>query len=353
MQTEKIKTKAEPISYVKLKRFSVSNGHVQGIALTAVIAFLAVQVAKLPVFSIMGAMILAILIGMIWRIVMGFEKQAAKGIAFSSKILLRAGIILMGVRLQLMQIYEAGLGMIMIDIVVVASTIIVMMSIGRLLKLNRHVATLVSVGTAVCGAAAIMAVAPLIKSKPEQNALSVAYIALFGTIGSLLYIFSYQFLSIDPYVYGLLTGATLHELAHVIAASAPGGDAASETAMMVKLGRVALLVPVAMCLGYLFSKASPQQNRTEKRSFRDLPIPWFIFGFLFMSVLNTFHVIPQTMIGPLIYISTFFMAMAMAGLGLNTDFCEFKRAGWRLSVLSLLGCLFIAALGIVLVLVAG
>lgn len=341
MQIEKIRVEMKSTPFSK----TFNKGFMQGITLTAIIAFLANQLAKLPIFSIMGPMIIAILLGMTWKIFYGYQPEATNGINFSSKRLLRVGIILLGIRLQLIQIYEAGLTILLVDITVVAFTIIVMILIGRILKIDKDLSVLLSVGTAVCGAAAIMAMAPIIKSKNELNALAVAYIALFGTIGSLVYIFIYQVVAIDPYHYGVLVGSTLHELAHVIAASTPGGIVAEDTAMMVKLGRVALLVPVGFIIGSVFSS----KQLIEKKSFRDLPIPWFIVGFLIMSILNTLSIIPNSIVQPLIYMSSFLLTMAMAGLGLSTEFKEFTKAGWRPSFLGLIGFILLVCLGVLVI----
>lgn len=341
MQAEKIRVEMKSTPFSR----TFNKGFMQGITLTAIIAFLATQIAKLPFFSIMGPMIIAILLGMTWKIFYGYQPEATNGINFSSKRLLRGGIILLGIRLQLIQIYEAGITILLVDITVVTFTIIVMIIIGRMLKIDKALSILLSVGTAVCGAAAIMAIAPIIKSKNELNALAVAYIALFGTIGSLIYIFVFQVASIDPYHYGVLVGSTLHELAHVIAASAPGGIVTEDTAMMVKLGRVALLVPVGIIIGSVFST----KQSLEKKSFRDLPIPWFIVGFLLMSLLNTLSIIPKDIIHPLIYLSSFLLTMAMAGLGLSTEFKEFTKAGWRPSILGFIGFILLAGLGVLVI----
>ncbi|MBD1380602.1 YeiH family protein [Metabacillus arenae] len=346
MQAEKVNSNTSfPHQKVKLDGLPKYKGYLQGLFLTSMIAFISTQLVQFPVLSVMGSMIIAILIGMGWKVLLNYETSAEKGITFSSKILLRAGIILLGVRLELTQIIKEGPMILLIDVSVVAITMAVMLGIGKLLKMDRHLSALISVGTAVCGAAAIMAVAPVIHCRKEYNALAVAYIAIFGTIGALLYIFFFQLTDADPYLYGIFSGATLHELAHVIAASTPGGNISIDSAMMVKLGRVALLVPVALLLGHFFSP----MNKTKK-SFRDLPIPWFIFGFLFMSIIGTAGVIPSFLIEPITYLSTFLLTMAMAGLGLSTKFSEFKKAGWRPSILGFIGFSTLVGLGFILLL---
>lgn len=315
------------------------KGLITGLFLTLILALLAGQIARLPFFSIMGIMILSILVGSIWRAIFGEQIVARPGIIFSSKILLRAGIILMGLRLDFREIISAGLNVIAIDAIVIVFTLVVMMSIGKALKMDKHLTALIAVGTAVCGAAAIVATAPLIKGKSSYTALAVAIIASLGTIGALVYIFLYPILPFDPYQYGVLTGSTLHELAHVVAAGTAGGNVASETAILVKLGRVALLIPVVLVLGYLFSDSKGNNKLST------IPVPWFIFGFLLMSIINSMQILSEQSIHLLINVSVYLMAMAMAGLGLSINFSDFIKAGPKPILLGILGFIALAALG--------
>jgi uncharacterized integral membrane protein (TIGR00698 family) len=250
----------------------------------------------------------------------------------------------MGLRLNLGQIVEAGVSVFLVDAIVITFTLVVMIYLGKAFSVDRHLSGLIAVGTAVCGAAAIVAVAPLIKSKKEYTALAVAVIAILGTIGALAYIFLFPFIDLDNYMYGVLVGATLHELAHVIAAAVPGGEISSETAILVKLGRVALLIPVAIIMEYLFSRKQLNVKK-EKKSIKELPIPWFIFGFLAMSIVNTLGWISEYFTNILILISVYLLSMAMAGLGLSINFGDFKKVGFKPIFVGVLGFLCLTAIG--------
>ncbi|MDQ0920196.1 YeiH family protein [Paenibacillus sp. V4I5] len=319
----------------------------KGIALTATLAVLAGRIAEAPFFSIMGIMIISIMLGVLWKSVMDVPADASIGITFSSKFLLRAGIILMGVRLNFNQILDAGIRVVLIDMIVIAFTLTIMIFLGKWLRVDKTLGVLIAVGTAVCGAAAIVAVAPLIGTKKEQTAISVACIAILGTLGAVFYIFLYPYLGLDSYSYGVFAGSTLHELAHVIAAGAPGGDMGSETAILVKLGRVALLIPVALVLGYFYRSTERMEN--DKKSWRKLPIPWFIFGFLAMSLVNTTGLLPQSVIHVMIAVSVFLMSIAMAGLGLSINMTDFKKVGKNTVVVAIVGFAALIVLGQVLV----
>ena len=343
LKTDLVKEKAVKLKVVKGKEY------VRGILLTLVLALVANQIEQLPFFSIMGIMIISIMLGMLWAGIMGTQPGANHGITFSSKYLLRAGIILMGLRLNLNQIFESGLTILFIDAIVIVFTLVVMIGLGKLLKVDLHLNTLIAVGTAICGAAAIVAVASVIKSKKEFTALAVACIAILGTIGALGYIFLFPVLNLDSYSYGVLVGSTLHELAHVIAAAVPGGEVSSETAIIVKLGRVALLIPVAIIIGFIFSKIG-RGNVKEKSSIKHLPVPWFIFGFLAMSCINTFILLPEELVNGLLIVSVFLLSMAMAGLGLGIKFSDFKKVGFKPVLVGVIGFIALTALGPVLLL---
>jgi uncharacterized membrane protein YadS len=136
----------------------------------------------------------------------------------------------------------------------------------------------------------------------------------------------------------------LHELAHVIAAGVPGGDVGSETAIVVKLGRVALLIPVALLLGYLYRDKAPIPETGHKK-WKNMPVPWFIFGFLAMSLINTTGLLPESAVRFLTAASVFLMSAAMAGLGLSIRLADFKQVDKKVILLSVTGFVALSFLG--------
>ncbi len=319
-----------------------SFGLVQGLSLTLVLTLLARQLTGLPLFSIMGTMIIAILLGIAWRAVMGIPGAATQGINFAAKSLLKLGVMLMGIRLDMNLIIASGPRIILIDALVIIFTIALFWWLGHHLSLTRRLASLLGVGTAVCGAAAIAAVAPLVKADDNETALSVAIIALLGTVGTLTYTLVQPLLHLSPYAYGVLTGSTLHEVAHVVAAAMAGGKVSGEIAILVKLGRVALLIPVAMVMGYLFNR---EQREPEPQRRQQLPIPWFVFGFLGFSLVNTFTFVAPAIEQFILQISILILTMAMAGLGLNVELQLFRQVGGRSLLVGVIGSSALALFG--------
>ncbi|MGI2297998.1 YeiH family protein [Paenibacillus sp. GXUN7292] len=322
----------------------------QGIALTLGIAVTAKILASFPFLSIMGQLVIAILLGIAWRAVIGVPEKAMTGVSFSSKKLLRYGIILLGMRLNLADIVHAGPKVLAIAIINITFTILVVYGLTKLFKVDKRLGMLTACGTAICGAAAVVAISPQIKASDDETAIGAATVAILGTIFTLLYTVLYPVLGLTAAGYGIFSGATLHEVAHVVAAAAPGGNEAVDLAVIVKLTRVALLVPVAILIGIWMNRAERKEdNHTEKTSWKSIPIPWFILGFLIMSGVNTLGIFSADIVNLVVLAAYLLIAMAMAGLGLNVDIQTFRRLGMKSFAAGLIGSVLLSILGFTLV----
>ncbi|GGG15676.1 YeiH family protein [Paenibacillus aceti] len=339
---------------IHLWRQNKGFGFTEGIAITLILAIIAKFIAGFPFLSIMGQLVIAILLGIIWRAVLGVPQESMQGIQFSSKKLLRFGIILLGMRLNLMDIIHAGPKVLAIAVINIVFAIFVVYGFTRLFKVEQRLGILTACGTAICGAAAVVAIAPQIKADDDETAVGAATIAILGTVFTLAYTLLYPVLGLTAAGYGIFSGATLHEIAHVIAAAAPGGKEAVDLAVIVKLTRVALLVPVAIIIGIWASRVERKSNATatatmEKKGWKDIPIPWFILGFLLMSGVNTLEIIPPGVTEQLIVAAYLLIAMAMAALGLNVDIATFRRMGLKSFAAGFLGSILLSGLGFGLV----
>ncbi|MFM1654787.1 YeiH family protein [Brevibacillus sp. B_LB10_24] len=332
------------------KRKKQNLGFILGIVLTLVIALVAKYLAGFPFLSIMGQLVIAILIGIAWRAVVGVPQQVIAGTSFSSKKLLRIGIILLGMRLNLMDIVHAGPKVLIIDVIVISFTLAVVYGLTRLFRVEKRLGILTACGTAICGAAAVVAIAPQIKANDEETAIGAAMVAILGTIFTLLYTFLYPVLGFSQLGYGIFSGATLHEIAHVIAAAAPAGNDALDMAVIVKLTRVALLVPVAILIGIWASRLEQKEHgRASNAQKKSIPIPWFILGFLLVSGINSLGIIPSSVADKIVVLAYMLIAMAMAGLGLGVDLVTFRRLGMKSFAAGLVGSILLSILGFGLV----
>ncbi|GGH15198.1 YeiH family protein [Paenibacillus segetis] len=334
----------------KVQAKKQSMGFAYGIGLTLIIALVAKLLSGFPFLSIMGQLVIAILIGIAWRATIGVPDSIVSGTNFSSKKLLRLGIILLGMRLNLMDIIHAGPKVFLIAVIVITFTLMVVYGITRALNVDKRLGILTACGTAICGAAAVVAIAPQIKAKDDETAIGAAIVAILGTIFTLLYTFLYPVLGLSPLGYGIFSGATLHEIAHVIAAADVGGTEAVDMAVIIKLTRVALLVPVAILIGFLSNRALvKEQGGSPKTSWKSIPIPWFILGFLLVSGINSFGIISPSIASGIVVIAYMLIAMAMGGLGLNVDLVAFKRLGMKAFAAGLIGSVLLSVLGFILV----
>ena len=321
---------------------------IKGIGITLLIAIVAKYLSRFPFLSIMGQLVIAILLGMLWRSIFGLRDSIQPGVSFSSKKLLRVGIILLGMRLNLADIYHAGTSVFVIAVINIVFALIVVYGLTRLFGVEKRLGILTACGTAICGAAAVVAIAPQIKAKEEETAVGAATVAILGTIFTLVYTGLYSFMNLTDKGYGVFAGGTLHEIAHVIAAAAAGGDSSVDIAVIVKLTRVALLVPVALIIGYIVQR---QAKESDKKKISLSIVPWFILGFIAMSGFNTLGIVSDTVANYIVNVAYLLIGMAMAGLGLGVEVSTFRKLGMKAFAAGFIGSVLLSILGYFLVIV--
>jgi len=303
-----------------------------GIAFTFVIAFLGFLVALIPGFSFVGQLACAIVLAIIYRQIFGYPENLRSGIEFSAKKLLRVAIILYGLRLNIGTILSDGLGLLVRDAFVITFAILVMIWLAKMFKADANISLLLGVGTGVCGAAAIAAVAPIVKSKDEDTAIGVGIIALIGTIFSIIYTLIRPVLPLSELEYGIWSGMSLHELAHVALAAAPAGEDALAMALLAKLGRVFLLIPLCFILIYFMNRK--KRKEAKEGSHTKIAFPWFLLGFIAMSLIGSYIIGPvvpitdQVMEGVYSF-STWLLTAAMVGLGLSVSLHDVRTKAMK------------------------
>lgn len=281
-------------------------------------------------------MIIGIILGMLYANSLRnhLPETWVPGIQFCSKKLLRLGIILYGFRLTFQDIMDVGVAGIMVDIIVVMITIIGGIYIGKLLKMDSDIALLTSIGSGICGAAAVLGAESTIQTKPYKTAVAVATVVIFGTISMFLYPIMYRagWLGLDANQMGIYTGSTLHEVAHVVGAGNAMGTEVSNVAIIVKMIRVMLLIPVLFALGYWVAIKARSVGTTAQGG--KISIPWFALGFLGIIIFNSFGFLSQPVLDIIEYIDTFLLTMAMTALGAETSIEKFKKAGAKPFILA-------------------
>ncbi len=281
-------------------------------------------------------MIIGIVLGMLYANSLRnhLPETWVPGIQFCSKKLLRLGIILYGFRLTFQDIVNVGVAGILVDTVVVVVTILGGVYVGKLLKMDRDIALLTSIGSGICGAAAVLGAESTIQTKPYKTAVAVATVVIFGTISMFFYPIAYRsgLLHLTPDEMGIYAGATLHEVAHTVGAGNAMGTEISNVAIIVKMIRVMLLVPVLLSLGYWVAAQARNSSATATKG--KVAIPWFALGFLGVIAFNSLNLLPSNVIDIINYIDTFLLTMAMVALGAETSIDKFKKAGAKPFILA-------------------
>ena len=320
-----------------------SMGH--GVLLIALFSCAAFYIGSARIFTeiSLSPMIIGIVLGMVYAnsLRMHLPDTWVPGIQFCSKKILRLGIILYGFRLTFQDVVAVGTAGIVIDAIVVTVTIIGGYWLGKLLRMDRDIALLTSIGSGICGAAAVLGAEATLRTKPYKTAVAVATVVIFGTLSMFLYPIAYRagILDLSPVQMGIFGGSTLHEVAHAVGAgNAMGGEIANVT-VIVKMIRVMMLVPVLLVLAWWVAasrKSVAVAEGGEAAGKSKIAVPWFALGFLAVIAFNSFDLLPAAVVDVINYIDTFLLTMAMAALGAETSFDKFKKAGAKPFILAFL-----------------
>ena len=269
-------------------------------------------------------MIVGIILGMLYANSLrnNLPETWVPGIKFCSKRILRFGIILYGFKLSFQDVTAVGLPGICIDAIIVTVTILGGILLGKLLKVDRDIALLTSVGSGICGAAAVLGAESAVRTQPYKTAVAVATVVIFGTTAMFLYPVLYRsgIFVLPPETMGIFAGSTIHEVAHVVAASAAFDGTASSTAVIIKMLRVIMLVPFLFLLNFL--NLSQNSGVSKLKS-----IPWFALFFLVAICVRSLPFFPENLVQILKLAASICLCVAMCALGFGIDRSIFKATG--------------------------
>ena len=303
-----------------------------GLIVTLVCSIAGQFLAKLPGFSLIGHLVLALLLGMCLQFARSLTAAAQQSTPFIANKFLRAGIILLGFKLNLVILMSAGLKSLEAAVVIVAVMIPLNYFVARFFKVEHTLALLTACGCSICGAAAVMGVSGAVRAKTDQSVLAVAIVAILGTLFTLI-------LGFTDAQFGVMAGLSLHEIAHAVAAGGAAGPVGTDSAIIAKLSRVLLLAPVAIIVGILEARRFRKQDGTGEGRM-SVPIPWFMGGFILASAIGSYLPFVNDFIPSLVQLAYLLLGMAMAALGLNVNFSVILQKGLRPMVGALL-CSFV------------
>ena len=306
-----------------------------GIFIIVLLTTLAKFISELYFFNNLGFsfLIVSILIGMIITNVLKLRltNNFDDAISFCTKLLLRIAIVFYGFRLTFNEVLNVGLDGILVSILIVFSTFSLGYFLGiKVFKLDKEISILTSAGSAICGAAAVLATEGVLKNKPYKSAIAVSTVVLFGTIAMFLYPYLIKsgLLGLSDKEIALYIGGTLHEVAHVVGtANTFESETIQENSVLVKMLRVMLLAPFLIIISfYLIDKKSKKKSK--------ITIPWFAVFFILVAGFNSFNIVPKEVVSLINEIDTFLLAIAMMALGLKTDLRSIKKTGIKPLILA-------------------
>lgn len=308
------------------------KSHAPGLLLVFSITCIALGLERLGWGQSIGfsALTLAIVLGMIVGnfFYTPIANSCFKGVTLAKGKILRLGIILYGFRLTFQQIANVGITGIIIDAIMLSSTFFLTLWLAiKVFKMDKDSAILIGSGCGICGAAAIMATEPLLKSEAHKVTVAVAVVVIFGTLGIFLYPFLYHlnWFGLNSSQFGIYIGASVHEVAQVVAAGKSINQEVANNAVIVKMIRVMMLAPFLLLLSFYLSKS----NKTADAQSSKISIPWFALWFILIAGFNSFNWLPENIVHGLILLDTWLLAMAMAALGVTTHFAAIRHAGAR------------------------
>ncbi|WP_304943250.1 YeiH family protein [Vallitalea guaymasensis] len=274
----------------------------------------------LKVYINLEALTIAIIIGIIYNNTVGTQKVFNEGVKFSLKKLLKVGIVLLGFKLNINSLLQLGPKILIMVMIYVPVALILSMMLGKVLKVNKKLSALIGVGSCICGASAVVAMAPCIGADDDDSVISVSIVSFLGAIGVLIYsgVAASQ-MDLSPVQYGAWSGLSLHGVAHALAAAFAGGNEAGEIGTIVKMTRVLMLVPVSIVLSLIFNKGNTSSKKTK--------FPMYVLYFILAGVINSLGIIPTGITNILTNGSSIFILMAMTAMGLSVNLKSILNKG--------------------------
>jgi uncharacterized integral membrane protein (TIGR00698 family) len=319
-----------------------------GLAVVALIA--AAAWAFGGYLPLVGAPVLALATGVV--IANGTRSSPAwrPGVDFTLKRLLRVAIVLFGATLSLAQVLQIGAGSLALILVTILLALGLTALLGRGLGTPAGLTGLIGVGTAICGATAILTVGPIIESKEEEIAFAVTTIFLFNMLAVVVYPLLGHLLALSDRAFGAWAGAAIHDTSSVLAASFQYSEPAGQVATVVKLTRTLMLVPLALVYGlaHSYRQARLGAGGRARVDLRKI-FPWFILWFVLAAILNTAGLLQGPVVGWASLAGRFLVVMVMAAVGLSADLRRMRQIGLRPFYVGLVASVAIAFTSIILI----
>ena len=295
-----------------------------GLLVAAVIALFATLLAR--VVPLAGAPVLAIVLGILLRSVLPLPRSVHAGVSFSAKYVLQSAIVVSGFGLSLAAVAQTGWETLPVTIGTIAVALVLAPIVGRMLKVDTVLEHLVGVGTAICGASAIAAVASVIEPPEADVALAIATIFFYNIVAVLTFPAIGGLLHLTQSQFGVWAGTAINDTSSVVAAGYAFGPEAGEHATIVKLARATFILPVVAIVAIVHARS--QRSGSVRVPWHQV-VPWFIAWFVVAACVNTTGIVPDGWHPGITQISTFLICVALAAIGVQTEVARLARSGAR------------------------
>ena len=271
-----------------------------------------------------SALLLVILLGMAWKSLLPEPAAVLPGLRLAQRPILRWAVAGLGFRLSIGELWRIGAPA--LGVVVLATGIALAFGwwVARRLGVPEKLGILLGVGSSICGASAVVAADCVVQGERRDAAVALGIITLLGTLGIVVYPLLGHALGMPEFLYGVWTGASLHEMAQVVAAGFGMSDEAARVATVVKLARISLLAPVVLYLGW-----SLRHRHVAAGKAHVAPVPWFLVLFVIFAGVNSLGIVPARWLDLVRRADLWLLCVGMAGVGLQTGFSDLRSAGAR------------------------
>ena len=292
-------------------------------------------------FPIIGGAVIAILVGMILTLFFKNKTPFESGIKFTSKKILQWAVILLGFGLNLNVILQTGKQSLPIIVSTIATSLIIAYVLHKVMHIPGKISTLVGIGSSICGGSAIAATAPVIDADDEEVAQAISVIFFFNVLAALLFPTMGSFLGFSTTsgeAFGIFAGTAVNDTSSVTAAASTWdnmwglGSATLDTAVTVKLTRTLAIIPITLVLAFIRTRKEKANGTEGKKVSLKQIFPMFILYFIAASIITTIAVslgVSSAVFSPIKELSKFFIVLAMAAIGLNTDIVKLIKTGGK------------------------
>lgn len=315
-----------PLALAKPRSRPLDRGTVNGVVL--VLATVAVAEPLGSLLPMIGAPAIALLIGMAVRLRYTPDSSARIVIRFASSTVLKGAVVVLGATFGLGQVAHIGGSSLPLMLGTLVIALAAAWLVGRALKVDSNLQTLIGVGTAICGASAIGAVSGVIGAVESEIAYAISTIFVFNVVAVVLYPAFGHLLSLSQHSFGLWAGTAINDTSSVVAAAYTYGHTAGDVAVVTKLARTTMIIPIVIGLAAAHARRSHSERLPVWRL-----VPPFLIWFLVASTLNTAGLIDTRLASGLAHTATVLITVALAAIGLSTRFSELRRTGFRPLVL--------------------